>query len=388
MHIVFIPSASFSPEHGCGIIEFHQAKALQKLGHQIGIISSGYHPWKKAFFTPHPPLSSLLDNIPIYKKEKRPIIPQRFINALGQHDLREEYQYLFETYIAHHGKPDIIHAHNSLFAGNEAQLISDAYNIPFVITEHDSSHARGLLNDRLKQISSNALRHAKSVIAVSSFQKKQIVKLTGQESDHIHVIANIIDPGLEQATNQRLKTKKQGHLRFITIGSLDKNKNQDAIINGFASYHSENSQSHLVIVGDGGERGRLIRLCHSLNIEDDVTFCGHIDREDLVEKIQQSDIYIHASNIETFGVSMIEALYFGKPVITSRSGGPEDFITKNNGVWLESLDNQSIQNAMRFMAEHRSQFDPRTISKDIASKFGSKTISLQLLKIYEDAFMR
>ena len=382
MHIVIIPAANFAPEKGRGIFELQQAKALQKHGHKVSIICAGYHAFTDLLNPTQPDFHSQDDGIAIYQKYKRPLIPLRFVNKYGYYNQRKAFSHLAEACFLKYGKADIIHAHNSLFAGHSARYLSQKYNLPFVITEHDSSHARNLLSHQTRQMSRLAMLEASKVIAVSHFQKKHLTDLLG-DNENLTVIANMIDPLMSQPHSNMLTKQADDHLSFITIGSLDNNKNHALLLQGFADYCTKRQNCSLTIIGDGADRPSLEALTHQLGIANKVSFTGHLDRVALKDYLIKSDIYLHTSTIETFGVSMIEAMSLGKIVITTKSGGPNDFITNDNGIFIEDFTPAAVSGAISYVVDNLGHYDPQKIAKVIKNKYSASEIAKQLILVYD-----
>ncbi|MFX9385586.1 glycosyltransferase, partial [Acinetobacter baumannii] len=74
---------------------------------------------------------------------------------------------LFKEYIKKNGKPDVIHVHSLLNSGYLAFEIYKKYNIPYVITEHSSAFARGLVPSSVFSSLSNVVAYSSKCIAVS-----------------------------------------------------------------------------------------------------------------------------------------------------------------------------------------------------------------------------
>ena len=388
MHILIIPAANFAPSQGRGIFELQQAKALQNEGHRVSIICAGYAPFTNVF-RPKEPISTIVqDGIAIYQRYKKPLIPLRFVNKYGLYNQRAAFEDLALRCFADHGTADIIHAHNSLFAGYSARLLSRRFHIPYVVTEHDSSHARHLLSSRTKQMSRVTMQQADAVIAVSQFQKSQISPLLGTDSDNLTVIGNMIDPLLEKPAVQDIQQRANDALSLLTIGSLDENKNHKLLLQGFAELCAKNHKYHLTIIGDGNQKIALKNYSRELGIADKVLFTGYLDREDLVNHLERANIYIHTSMIETFGVSMIEALARGKIVITTKSGGPRDFITPHNGIFIDDMTPAMVARAIDEVAHNFNNYQPQKIAADIMSHYRASHIAKQLILLYEDILAR
>ena len=109
------------------------------------------------------------------------------------------------------------------------------------------------------------------------------------------------------------------------------------LLHAFAALHGE---PRLIIFGDGPESGALRALCAELGLYSRVSFRGHCPREELAEAYAAADCFVLASRSETFGVAYIEAMAAGLPVIATRCGGPEDFVTEENGILIPVDDEE------------------------------------------------
>ena len=102
----------------------------------------------------------------------------------------------------------------------------------------------------------------------------------------------------------------------------------------------------------------------------------------LAEFYEDADVFALVSKRETFGVAYVEAMASGMPVLTCRSGGPEDFVTPETGIIAES-DEESIASAMKKLKANRSAFDDDYIKEYARRICGGEAIAKQLTDIYE-----
>jgi glycosyltransferase involved in cell wall biosynthesis len=132
-------------------------------------------------------------------------------------------------------------------------------------------------------------------------------------------------------------TKDSETARILYVGRLVRSKGVDDLIESYKVVRERIPQSRLIIVGDGPERGRLEGLAHELNLSTGVVFKGTLRGERLDEEYANCTVFAMASKrvpadpaIETFGLTLVEALMHGKPVVGTFLGGIPEIV--ENGV--------------------------------------------------------
>src|ERR1700741_791393 len=125
----------------------------------------------------------------------------------------------------------------------------------------------------------------------------------------------------------------------------------------------------LVIGGDGPDREKLEAQVQSLGVERYCRFLGGLNREQVRERMQQCDAFVLSSLHETFGVVVGEAMACGKPVISTRCGGPEFFVNDENGVLVDAANPQALADAMADFINNRHSFDPQTVRASVVNRF-------------------
>jgi glycosyltransferase involved in cell wall biosynthesis len=89
-----------------------------------------------------------------------------------------------------------------------------------------------------------------------------------------------------------------------------------------------------LIIGDGNEKNLLIDLCAKLGIKEKVKFTGRIPFNEISNYYNMIDILVNISEYESFGVSVVEAMACGKPVIVTNVGGLKE-VVKDDTVGLK-----------------------------------------------------
>lgn len=380
MHILIIPSEHFITQTQPlgGIFQYHQAKALSNVGHQIGVLSVGY-------ITPRYLIGKY-----IYKKKEKinDINIKRYYKQLYflhrympfkilKHNYIKMADNLYCEYIKEFGIPDIIHAHNFLYAGVIAEFLKNKYGIKYIVTEHSSSFVRNRLSsEKIKSIE-NIVKNASNITAVSSSFNKILQEYTKTKID---LLSNIVDNFFFQ---KKFQNKISNDFIFLHIASLDKNKNQELLIRSFEKIAKLNDKIYLNIAGDGYMRNFLKSLVKKLDIEKQVNFLGRISQERVREEMMKSDCFVLSSNFETFGVVLIEALACGLPLIATKCGGPKDIVNKQNGILINVENQVQLENAMITMYRNAHNYEKEKLRYDAQEKFGEKAFIKNAMKYYE-----
>ena len=123
--------------------------------------------------------------------------------------------------------------------------------------------------------------------------------------------------------------------RIISAGSLLRIKGFGLAIKSFAMFSKKYRNSELWIVGQGPELDRLTRLVSSVNLEGKVKFTGRLSREDLLDEICKSDVFLFPSLRDGGGAVVVEAMAQGKPTVCLDIGGPGMHIDSKCGVKIK-----------------------------------------------------
>jgi glycosyltransferase EpsD len=124
-------------------------------------------------------------------------------------------------------------------------------------------------------------------------------------------------------------------INLITIGELNKNKNQIEIIKAIKTLHNFNIK--LLIVGNGPNYNKLMKYVRVNRLQGKVEFLGH--RKDIPELLKISDIYIQTSKREGLPIAPLEAMASGLPVILSENKGTKEYCFNGINSLLLSQNN-------------------------------------------------
>lgn len=380
MHILIITSWYKTPKSNIGGSFFEeQARALIKKGHTVGIIWPIFHPYSsKETFNDHYYNDEGIHTYYINYKSR---IPKN--TKLNYYLFSKKIYNEFTAKYLKHGTPDIIHAHTVFYAGIAAKYISKKTNIPFVITEHYTSIITGGITNKndINTLKQTYLK-AKSTIIVSHGFKKLLIKKLNLDQSLFKVIPNMVSEiflNSQPVTNENINKPV-----FFTMSFLNERKNHKLLLKSFQLFLKTNPNATFKIGGEGPIKKELIDYSKELNIYEKVFFLGKLDRDEVVNEMNSSDIFLLGSKFETFGVVIIEALACGKPVITTNSTGPLDIMTNFNGRISKSFKPEDFTIEMHYVWNNYNKYIPSKIKEDCRRRFSEEVI----IKMVENEYKK
>lgn len=376
MHIMFIPSwysNKRNPVHGSFFKE--QAEAIQESGVKVTVAYNEIWPLTQLFkINEKIGISYGIEGkLKTYRYKNFNYLPK---NPKMFSIFNKRLDRLYREIVKKEGKVDLIHCQSSFWAGISAEYIAKKYNIPLVITEHSSLSTAIYIKESYEPFIKNSYLNADVLIAVGNGLKKEIVEFSGRND--IKVIHNLI-PVEKFKISKNINDK----FTFFSLAFLEGEKGMDILIKAFAKYF-KNSNTKLIIGGEGSQKEGLISLCKELKIDNQVEFLGALSREEVSDYMSKCDAFVLASKYETFGVVYIEALASGKPVIGTYNGGAEDIINNENGLLVKINDIDELGNAMSNIIENINLYNPEKIRKNCVEKYSKKKIIKEILNVYSE----
>ena len=367
------------PQWGC--FERDQALALKKLGHEIVALSVDAR--FRRYYRKYGITREVHDGITHYNlyagfwwgRALRTI-------SVSMHAYigRRLLYYLYNKVLKQEGKPDLLYSHY-LWCSSMALAVKQKYGIPLVGMEHWSELGYGDIKPQWKKWASMVYQELDLLLTVSSALQENILKNFGVNSV---VVNNMVGNEFFYKPIEQ----KEKKVRFVTTGNLLPVKGFDNLIEAFSRLGLPTDIWELSIIGGGKEHNNLQALINRYHLEQNIHLCGRKNREGVIEKLQNSDVYIMSSRSETFGVAAVEALACGLPVIATDCGGARDFITKDNGLICPVNNVNKLVDAILYMYKYRDDFKRAQIAEDCRKRFSSEAIGKQLEGIFEDVIRK
>lgn len=279
----------------------------------------------------------------------------------------------FRRYIRQNGKPDVIHAQVSIPAGYAAASVGKKYGIPVLITEHASYFER-FFEGKEKKYDDFVLENA-FLTAVSPFMVERFAKM----GIHAELLPNLIDTSAFVRPRKKIKG-----LRLITVSALRRAKRIDDIIEAVKILVEEEKIENvsLTVVGDGYEEALFKERCHELEMDSHVDFVGRKNKEEIAEFLASANIFVLASEYETFGIPVIEAFAAGIPVVATKCRGPEEFIDEKCGVLVEVKNPHSLAQGILEVYRNLERYDSVYL-REKANTYSPSKVLDTAMEIYE-----
>ncbi|MBN2615067.1 MAG: glycosyltransferase family 4 protein [Bacteroidales bacterium] len=356
-----------NPQAGSFVLD--HAVSLVKSGLKVRIFYIYIHPGNRAFKVWGEQYNET--GIPVLKLN----IASRFWKFIYQWPLFAKKTVLSFSGTSFFSDVDIIHSHALFPAGFFGFQLAQKLQKPFVHTEHWSRSFSFLRKHPLGYYGKRVYQKSRAVIFVSEYLKQKIESIANIPNKF--VIANPINGDLFHYSPK----PDPAPLRFTLAAFWKKNgvKRGDLILDAFHEIQQETDlKFQLDFVGDGDLLSEYQQKADAYGLP--VCFCGYKSKEKLAEQLTQSHFFIHATDFETFGIVIFEALKTGTPVLASRLKVFEPYIDNTNGFLSENTVKDWKDTILKAVQQ---RYDYAQIGKNFRQPFSEKEIAEQTNEVYD-----
>jgi teichuronic acid biosynthesis glycosyltransferase TuaC len=328
-----------------------QNRALAEKGIEIKVISPV--PW-----VPFPlslkkewgrlnriPQEEILDTIEVYHP-RRPFIPKRFgfhFNGLLYYRFVRQLVVRLSTKFNF----DLIHAHVAFPDGFAGALLGREVQRPLIITVHgkDTANARWStvhLSEHCKKAIFTAFSFSSKIVAVSNYVKRSMLEIYPTlDSEKIVVIHGGVGVGSNNTHDMR--EQQPDAVTILSVGALVPLKGHRFTIEAMTEIVKTFPNCRLIIVGEGEEKGELIRQVEKSGLRNFVSFLNILPHDQLLSLMATCGIFVLPSWAEGLGMVYIEAMALGLPVIGCKGQGIEDVVNHGRtGFLVEPKNSQEL----------------------------------------------
>ncbi len=287
---------------------------------------------------------------------------------------------------------DLLHVHYAIPHASAAYMAKQILEkggryVPVITTLHGTDITLVGRDKTYAPVVAFSINHSDAITAVSENLKEETYKIFNIEKD-IQVIYNFVDV-------QRFRKKPIDAFRKVIApdneriimhaSNFRKIKRIEDVICIFKKLN-ETIPSRLLLVGDGPERPMAEALCRELDLCDDIRFVGK--QQDMEEIFAIADLFLLPSEYESFGLSALEAMAGGAPVVATNVGGLPEIIKQGENGYMGKVGDvdQMAQYAIDILKDEATFLKFRENAKRQAERFDITRIVPQYEKLYEQLY--
>jgi 1,2-diacylglycerol 3-alpha-glucosyltransferase len=202
------------------------------------------------------------------------------------------------------------------------------------------------------------------------------------------ILPNGVDFSEYHKVESHEEVNSQWHLNtedrvVLYVGRLSEEKNINLILKSASKVLRAEDHLKYMIAGDGPHRSKLERMAEKEGIGDHVIFTGYLDREALNQAYSRADLFINPSPLETQGLSVIEAMFFGCPVLSINSGAVVELF-ENTAIGFLFEDATDLTTKLkRILGDPAILQAYRANARSKAQDYDIKNFCKNLITIYE-----
>jgi glycosyltransferase involved in cell wall biosynthesis len=298
-------------------------------------------------------------------------------HGLARHvrQLRREFQF------------DLVHSHTAFLDGGAGAYLAQRFGVPLIITEHTGPFTALTEQPAMRRQTERALNRADLVLAVSDFLRGQMMReVRIEEPRRLQVLGNGYSPEIFNLADPLPDTGSE--IRALWIGGFLPVKQPFMLIEAFARARAREPRLTLSMVGYGVLEEQVRARVAALGLEEAVRFHPSASRHGIAGHLQGHHFLVVSSETETFGLVVIEALGRGRPVLTTRCGGPEETVRDQSRGEIVENSVEGLADGFVRMASRLGEFVPAVLSQYARDNYGFDLIANRLKTIYEGAAIR
>lgn len=276
--------------------------------------------------------------------------------------------------------PNVIHAHVAVPAGWGASVLR-YLAIPLVLTEHSGDFKPWLARPGLRWMARLAFATADVTLAVSASQRQDLIAAFPR-IQRTAIVPNTVDT--ELFTLSPLPSTDRGY-KLLFVGLLRTHeKGVPELLDALAQLRHQGFPIHLDLVGNGPLLEEYKRRAEIRSLVEMTTFHGYQPPSVVAQMLRESHALVLPSHTESQGVVVIEALASGRPVVSTRCGGPESLVNSTNGLLVEPQNATELAHAIKNLLTDLHNYDPERISNQARKQYSHQAIASALTHIYQN----
>ncbi len=376
----------FAPAWGYGgpvRVSYELAKCSAKAGHQVSVLTTDAYDHTRRIDQ----VCEEIDKVKIFRARNLSNKLAKDYNLF----LPKGFSKLCQTNIKN---ADIVHLHSFYhFLNVIAARHCRKYKVPYLVHLHELPVAEPLFGKvAIKKFFNKLwgitiLTGAKKIICLTEQEKELTIKAYPFLKSKIEILPNPLDPPKLLIKSTTDLIKKYGYGKddkiLLSLSRLSDLKRIDRIIEGLAELAKTDPYYKLIVAGpdEMGNLAKLKQLACKLSVADQIKFTGAVVGQEKEDLFLLADLYVLLADYESFSITTLEAISYGKPVLLSPNVGIASELKPYNACAITQVNSpQDIAKAI----EQAIKKKPITEKKrnNILQSFELKQIYKRLEKIY------
>ncbi len=293
---------------------------------------------------------------------------------------------------------DVVHVHHPFLSGPLALLYCRPFGVPVVFTNHTryDLYAQTYLRPGGEEIGIAAIQaylptfcRAVNLVICPSPGICKVLHSYGIQGDNMEVVPNGVDLDRFQKPCEPVSRAELGFAEtdvvLAYVGRLGPEKNLYFLLRSFAGVAQAYDHVHLILIGDGPERGSLEERVERSGLNERVRFMGLVPYDQLPAHLAMADIFATASVTEVHPLTVIEAMAAGLPVLGIDSPGVGDTIQDGETGYLAPEEDLAMFTAkmIKLVTEHEVRRQMGERARQASCNYDIRRTSQMLLKRYQ-----
>lgn len=275
----------------------------------------------------------------------------------------------------------LVHAHTGIYGGVLALRLARP-EARVVVTEHASFLRQIFRQPAARRLYEEVLHRADAFLCVSQHLYDQLRNEFPHHEKKLRVVPNAID---FDSFSLRPEPPRD-LLKWLYLGRLSEQKGVDRLLSAFFTVAAEEPAATLTLVGSGPLVEHIQEEIERSPYSDRVDLRPAVQPEEVPDLIRAHDLLVHASPAETFGMTVVESVACGTPVLVTASRGPKETLEGLNrraGLLIEvSEDPATLVDGYRELRKCINELDLPAARATLVERYGLDAVTSRLREVY------
>jgi glycosyltransferase involved in cell wall biosynthesis len=277
----------------------------------------------------------------------------------------------------------LIHAHTGHYAGVVAHALARD-DARIVVTEHATFLPKVFGQPRARKLYADMLDRVDRLLCVGQYLHDLVAAQFPEHKNKLRIVPNPID--FDQFVVRPEPAREP--LRWLYVGRMMVHKGVRTLVDAFAEIAAEEPRATLTLVGAGPLEDALRARIAELGLGDRISQRPAVPPQEVAGLMHRHDLLVHASHLETFGMTIVEAVATGTPVLVARSQGPAETLAGLDGVagalFEVTEDPAVIADTYRRLRSGWAGLDMAAARERLRERYGREAVGRQLREVYAE----